>query len=151
MRPLLPLLLCLLVACPADPGLDDDDAADDDDAQDDDDAAPEYEPVWTSLYPLMFFRCACHRANEGGEGGFVGMEDEQRAYDALVERPSEDVPALNRIEPGDPDASYAWLKINGLHRGQGGAGSRMPPTGNPLPDDQKAVIRAWIEDGAPRQ
>ncbi len=143
---------CLLwaAACgPVEDPVHDDDAGDDD-AGDDDDAV-EYEPVWTSLFPLMNFRCTCHRANEGGEGGFVGMEDEDRAYEALVGRPSNDVPSLSRIDPGFPESSYAWLKINGLHRGAGGEGDRMPPTGNALPDRHKEVIRAWIEAGAPRE
>ena len=122
--------------------LDDDDVADDDDV--------EYEPVWSSLFPLLNYRCSCHRANEGGRGGFVGMEDQDTAYDALVGQPSNDLPDLNRIEPFAPDDSYAWLKIRGEHRAAGGEGSRMPPTGNPLPEDQQVIVRAWIEAGAPR-
>ena len=148
-RSLLPILLSFALAgCGP---LDDDASAplwvDDDD---DDDDAPEYEPVWTSLYPLFEFRCACHQPNENNRGGFTGMQGEQSAYDNLVDFPSNDAPSIDRIEPGDPDASYAWLKINDRQHEVGGEGDRMPPTGNALPDRHKGVILEWIEAGAPR-
>ncbi len=144
-------LALLAAACPP---LDDDDSTapespigDDDDAVDDDDAT--LEPTWESLHPLFLFRCACHRTNEGGDGGLTGMESVELAYVNLVGRPSDDVPGLDRVDPGRPDSSYALLKILDQHRSVGGPGDRMPPTGVALREDQVAVIREWIEDGAP--
>ena len=45
-----------------------------------------------------------------------------------------------RIVPGKPNESPAWLAISE---------DRMPPTG-PLSDNDKALVRAWIEAGAPK-
>ncbi len=44
-----------------------------------------------------------------------------------------------RIVPGKPDESPVWLAISE---------EMMPPTG-PLSEDDKALVRAWIEAGAP--
>ena len=44
-----------------------------------------------------------------------------------------------RIVPGKPDESPVWLAISE---------EIMPPTG-PLSEDEKALVRAWIEAGAP--
>lgn len=108
------------------------------------------QPTWTDLHPLLRFRCACHRTNEGGDGGLIGMEDPDLAYDALVGTPSEDVPSLSRIEPGDSESSYLVLKLEDRHRAEGGRGDRMPPTGPALPAAQIDVLRTWIGEGALR-
>lgn len=147
MRPFLTLTLLLGLAAACVPADDDDSAP----VQDDDDDQVEYEPTWQSLYPLFDLRCACHRPNEGNKGGFTGMQSEDSAYDNLVDFPSNDMPALDRIEPLEPDLSYAWLKIEDRHDEVGGEGDRMPPTGNALPDRHKEVIEAWILAGAPRE
>ena len=76
------------------------------------------------------------------------------AYDAIVGVPSEQLDSMNLIEPGDPDQSYVWHKLNDTHEDVGGLGDFMPkidevgvdPT---LSDSQLDIIRAWIEDGAP--
>lgn len=147
------LLALLLFGCPS--GDDDDTSVDVGDdrpwwtPRDDDDATPEppLEPTWTSLHPELIYRCTCHKTNEGGDGGFTGLEDPTLGYASLVGYPSEDLPSMARVEPGDPDRSYAWLKIEGTHLAAGGLGDSMPPTGH-LPDEPRAVIREWIELGA---
>ncbi|RMF61073.1 MAG: hypothetical protein D6746_06025 [Bacteroidetes bacterium] len=69
-----------------------------------------------------------------------------QAYGNLVGVPSQEDPSLNRVEPGDPDRSYLYLKITGA---PGIRGGRMPLGRDPLPQAQIDLIRAWIEAGAP--
>jgi hypothetical protein len=52
---------------------------------------------------------------------------------------------LNRIEPGNPEASYLLKKV----RGDSDASSQMPLNRTPLSAAQIEMIRAWIEAGAP--
>ena len=146
----------LLTACPQ---TDDDDSSaitdpsDDDDSvlPDDDDDDTTLQPTWSSIHPLLLFRCSCHRTNEGGDGGLTGMEDPDSAYANLVDQASEDVPSMDLIEPGDPERSYALFKILNLQASVGGRGRRMPLTGTALREDQVDVLRAWILAGAQQE
>lgn len=105
---------------------------------------------WEGVFALISFRCGCHDAVQR-EGGMWDLTDEESAYDVLVGTPSIDLPGMSRVEPGVPDSSYMLLKIEDRHIAAGGLGSRMPPTGFALPNDDKEMIREWIEDGATRQ
>jgi hypothetical protein len=143
------ILASALVGCPS---ADDDDTAapEPTPADDDDDATeePPLEPTWTDVHPELEYRCTCHKTNEGGEGGMTGLENADLAYLLLVNQPSEDLPDMDRVEPGDPEASYLWLKVLDTHLAAGGRGDRMPPTGPGLQDRHLDLIREWIERGA---
>ena len=52
---------------------------------------------------------------------------------------------LNRIEPGDPEASFLLKKV----RGDSDVSSQMPLNRTPLTAEQIELIRAWIAAGAP--
>lgn len=52
---------------------------------------------------------------------------------------------LNRIEPGDPEASFLLKRV----RGDSDVGSQMPLNRTPLTAEQIELIRAWIAAGAP--
>ncbi len=123
-----------------------------DDPVDDDDTTEEIEGPrgWEGVFAIISIRCGCHDPFEQA-GGMFDLTEEDDAYDTLVGTPSIDVPSLNRIEPGDPDASYAFLKVTNRQSEVGGAGNRMPPTGFALPEDDIDLIREWIEDGARRE
>ena len=145
MRLQLLLLALLLGACvppvdePGAPPVDDDDSTE-----------PVEEPRgWEGVFALISFRCGCHDAMERA-GEMWDLTEEDSAWDALVSTPSNDVPGVNRIEPGDPDASYLYLKVLSRQGEVGGFGSRMPPTGFALSDGDVALIREWIRDGAER-
>ncbi|MEM6929214.1 MAG: hypothetical protein AAF602_19905, partial [Myxococcota bacterium] len=62
--------------------------------------------------------------------------------------PSNQLPSMNRIEPGDPDNSYIWRKISNTHIAAGGAGNRMPPSGGGLPLVTREIWETWIFEGA---
>jgi len=142
MRLAFPLLVTALVACVPPVGEPEPPANDDD--------STELEPEgWDGVFALISFRCGCHDAVQRA-GKMWDLTDENDAYDTLVGTPSNDVPSVNRVEPGDPDASYLYLKILSRQLEVGGAGSRMPPTGFALPDDDVELLRSWISDGAER-
>ena len=69
-----------------------------------------------------------------------------RSYAALVNQPSVQMPAVLRVAPGDPDASYLYRKITGVNI----TGARMPGGLPPLGDAQIALVRDWIRRGAPK-
>jgi hypothetical protein len=67
------------------------------------------------------------------------------SHAALVGVPSIQVPAMDRVEPGDPDSSYLIHKLEGTQT----VGDRMPQGGPFLEQETIDTIRQWISDGAP--
>lgn len=83
----------------------------------------------------------CH----SGAAAPLGLRlDEGVSYALLVNAPSTEVPALLRVNPGNPDASYLIQKLEGT----AAVGGRMPLGGPPLPAETIAAIRQWILEGA---
>ncbi len=66
------------------------------------------------------------------------------SFMSLVDVPSLQDGAFDRVEPGDPDASYLIQKLEGT----ASTGGRMPFGGPFLPQSDIDVIRQWIDDGA---
>ncbi len=168
MRPTLPLLAFLVACGAADPSTDtgasssDSDTAADtgddtstdtgddtstdtatDTSRDTDTQDTGPTPTWTEVDAVLGAQCAgCHY----GEPAGLGFVD---AYDRLVGVASTQAPDMDRVTPGDLDASYLWRKIEGTHIAAGGSGSRMPQRAT-LPDSDTDTIRRWIVGGAPR-
>jgi len=70
------------------------------------------------------------------------------AKQALINQPSDEMPKLMRVKPGDLEGSYLWQKLEG----KAAKGKGMPRgifSSKRLPDAQLEVIRKWIEAGAP--
>ncbi len=71
------------------------------------------------------------------------------AYDMIVNVPSQEVPTLDRILPGDPANSYLVQKIMGT----AAVGAQMPdgcPITQPCLDAATiAMIAQWVSEGAP--
>jgi len=100
----------------------------------------------SDLVPILKTRCAtCHLM--GTEAGNIALHP-GAAYANLVNVPSVEAPALMRVQPGEPQASYLMLKLEGTHLDKGGSGVRMPFDAPPLEDDTLAMFRAWIAAGA---
>jgi hypothetical protein len=87
----------------------------------------------------------CHNDNGRVPAGFLNLENAV-AYDNLIGRNSQIRPDKTRVVPGNSTASYLIHKLNG---GPDIAGARMPLNGQPLSPGQMAIIRAWIDLGAP--
>lgn len=90
------------------------------------------------------FTAICTQCHTGA--GVQGLAlDDGVSYGNLVGVPSTEVPALKRVVPGDPGASYLVQKIEGT----ADVGSRMPLGQAPLDPALIALIRDWIAGGAP--
>jgi hypothetical protein len=56
--------------------------------------------------------------------------------------PSHCDPGILRVAPGEPGQSLLFLKITDA---PGKCGSRMPPTGSVLTDQEITLIQNWIQ------
>jgi hypothetical protein len=92
-------------------------------------------------------RPACTSCHNAVGARFNGMDlSNGLAYSSLVNVASRGKPGAVRVIPGDPENSYLIHKIEGR---AGIVGDRMPRFGPFLTAGQIAVIRRWIEIGAP--
>jgi hypothetical protein len=88
----------------------------------------------------------CHTAS--AQAGGLVLENGASAA-ALVNVPAVNFDAMNngllRVAPGNPEASFLYIKLTAPTLPQG---SRMPMGQPPLADNLIALVRAWIEQGA---
>jgi hypothetical protein len=92
---------------------------------------------------LIKVSCAfssCHGMSAGGL-----LLDGEDDYARLVNQPSSVLPEEILIVPNDVDASYFFHK---LVTGENIDGDIMAP-GQGISDYQEALLRSWIDDGAP--
>lgn len=75
------------------------------------------------------------------------LDSEENSYAFLVNRPADEIPALMRVNPGNPDESYLIKKLEGA---ADIVGARMPLGGPYLSQEQIDQLRSWIANGAPR-
>jgi len=59
------------------------------------------------------------------------------------------LPAMKRVNPGEPQSSYLTHKLWGSHREVGGSGSRMPQQQPVLPKSVQEQFTNWVLAGAP--
>jgi hypothetical protein len=104
---------------------------------------PTLEPTFASIQENVFTPVCtgCHVGAAAPQGLRL---DEANSYGLLVGVPSAEQPAVLRVAPGAPDASYLIHKLEGT----AAVGARMPLDGTPLPQADIDVIRQWITDGA---
>jgi hypothetical protein len=80
-----------------------------------------------------------------GAGAPHGLRlDASNSYALLVGVASDESPSVQRVKPGDPNASYIIQKLEGT----AAIGERMPFGGPYLPQSTINVIRQWIANGA---
>lgn len=84
----------------------------------------------------------CHTG--GGGAAMLDLTALTASFTNLVDIASVEVPSLDRVEPGDPDASYLIQKLEGT----AAVGGQMPLGGTPLDQATIDAIRQWIADGA---
>ncbi len=97
------------------------------------------------VLPGLIEQCSiCHQRYD--RHGYLVI-DAENTYQAIVGIPSYQLPSMNRVEPGDPDRSYLWLKATNQHVEAGGKGWQMPVmigVRGPLRD----TLYQWIAQGA---
>jgi mono/diheme cytochrome c family protein len=91
--------------------------------------------------------CAsCHTDDGRNPAGGLNLKSGS-AYSNLVGVPSTGKPGAIRVIAGNPSGSYLVQKLEGA---SDIVGLRMPRNGPPfLTDAQVALIRQWIQNGAP--
>jgi hypothetical protein len=72
------------------------------------------------------------------------------AYDQLVGVTARLGNPKKRVEPGFPEDSFLWDKLNGTLVAGQGAPMPAPQTGNTLTPSEKQLIESWILEGAER-
>lgn len=100
--------------------------------------------AFSSVQAILTNQCiGCHRANTTNNGGLDLTEG--NAFAALNNQPSLFVPGLKLVDPGNPNRSYLFEKIN---RDLPQQGSRMRPS-DAMTSANQALIRDWIAQLAP--
>jgi len=108
---------------------------------------PKEEPISYSIHlePLVIAHClSCH---ESGEAKAKLVLDPGVGYQRLVGPRSTQKPETALVEPGDPERSYLWLKLQ--HVAEEGKGMPRTLTGSKkLRESELELYRRWIEGGA---
>jgi mono/diheme cytochrome c family protein len=93
----------------------------------------------------------CASCHVDGGSGPMPLTDPTTSYASLVRVDPTNSTARQagkkRVMPGDPSRSFLMDKITGDM--EFGEGDRMPQNAHPLSADQIALIRRWIQAGAP--
>jgi hypothetical protein len=99
----------------------------------------------SDIQPIFDDRCVanCHAPGGSNKTLLLGPDD---SYASIVGVQSVQS-ALNIVEPGDPDKSYLWHKLNGSQSDVGGSGLSMP-FGVMLDGASLQLFETWITDGA---
>lgn len=95
------------------------------------------------------FRTSCAPHHYGATAPILDLSNGDNALLDRLFAPSLQQPDLNRVEPGEPQQSYLYLKLVGGHLAEGGAGARMPFE-REFSDRDRETIRSWIEGLEPR-
>jgi hypothetical protein len=107
------------------------------------------EPTFANVQAILDVKCvACHGsapdlAINGNLQMPMGM-----AYASIVDVPSPTV-ALDLVEPGDPAASYLYLKLTGEFSTVAGSTGMQMPIAGMLTPAELTLIEEWITMGAP--
>jgi len=115
------------------------------------DAPESYDSTFAGIQTKIFERHGCAQEACHGSARSGGLDlTPAAAFDSIYDAPST-VSALARIEPGDEERSFLWLKLAAATRpGQYQvAGSPMPSGLAPLSEDELELMRLWIYAGAP--
>jgi len=103
----------------------------------------EFGSIQANVFTPTCATAGCHVGAAAPQGLRL---DAPSSYALLVSVPSNQVPSLLRVDPGNPDNSYLIQKMEGT----AAVGGRMPLNGPPYLDPASVdVIRLWISNGAP--
>ena len=113
-----------------------------------------YEPTYESISQNILKGCAASKSCHAADNLIQEIVlDPATAYDTMLNDPTKDLPNWNYVVPGDPAASYLYLKLTGdfeqacAQEGVTDCGERMPLNGQ-LPQAAIDAVREWIASGA---
>lgn len=109
----------------------------------DDGMEPTLSSIQTNIFSTNCALSGCHAGPNPQQGMDLSAGE---THDNVVNVPSNERPEVDRVEPGNPDASYLVHKIEGRSSIVGG---RMPLGREPLSQEEIELIREWIAAGAP--
>jgi hypothetical protein len=108
------------------------------------------------VMPIVLRSCAfasCHGSESGPTGGMYLGADEEATYENIVNVPSNDVPTMMRVKPGDPANSFLQHKIDGdactVAACSATCAELMPQGQDLMAVNDRLTVRAWIAQGAP--
>lgn len=139
-KQLVVIVLVTLMGCGAGSG-------DDDDGDDGGNGGlqPTLQSIQTTIFGPICAQAGCH-VGAGAQQG-LALDSVDNSFENLVGTASTEVPALLRVDPGDPENSYLVHKIEGRSTI---VGAQMPLNQPALSSAQITAIRTWIQNGAPR-
>ncbi len=115
-----------------------------------------FDNTWDAVHEKIFVGGGCSTSICHGSSGAGGLNlaTPASAYDAIVNHASS-ISAFDRIEPGEEDLSFLYLKLSAATLGTPApgslAGSPMPAGGlPPVSSSLLEGLRRWIRDGAPK-
>ena len=105
------------------------------------------EPVSYAAHLEALVVAHCLGCHESEEAKAKLVLDPGVGYERLVGPRSVQVPEMALVEPGDPERSYLWLKLQ--HAAEKGKGMPRTLTGaKKLRESELDLYRRWIEGGA---
>ena len=119
-------------------------------------AAP-FASTFEAIQKVIFEKHSCTQSVCHGSTAQGGLDlSPAVAYRNLIEVPSTDNPEFNRVQPGDQNRSFLWLKLaaktdpSKLPAGVQVAGAPMPNGLAAISADELEALRLWIFSGAPQ-
>lgn len=108
---------------------------------------PDGEPVSYSAHLESLVIAHCLSCHESEDAKAKLVLDPGVGYERLVGPASVQVPEMALVEPGDPERSYLWLKLQ--HVTEEGKGMPRTVAGSKkLRESELELYRRWIEGGA---
>jgi len=104
------------------------------------------EANFTSLYDNVFNTISCNSAGCHGDppSGSLQFNESKAAAHAALLADTLLPPQAKRVVANDINASFLWTRLNALQNT-----TVMPPAGKMDENCELAMIKAWIENGAP--
>jgi mono/diheme cytochrome c family protein len=102
--------------------------------------APTLKVVQSEVFAASCNFSSCHRAAGAG-----GLNLEAPTAAKLVNVKAVGAPSLVLVVPGQPEASYLYLKLT---QATPAAGAQMPSNGDALSAERLALVHDWIAAGA---
>jgi hypothetical protein len=117
-----------------------------------------FSSTFDGIQKVIFKNHGCNQLGcHAGSNPQMGMDlSPGVAYQNILEVPATEEPAFNRVQPGDYNRSYLWLKLalatdpsllpSGVTVSPNGMPSGLPP----LSEGELEAMRLWIFAGAPQ-